>query len=166
MESINIVNQHYIDNTYSSPSTQNKCVIAKGDSGATSHYFQLQDAEVLTNVTNTSGSPVRQPDDINLSPTGIGVVPLSKKLSQLAKTAMILLNLKSSSLLSMGQLCNDGCKVILAKQDLAVVKDNHIILRGIQNKSDKLWDIPIKKHIPVETKNEIDTTSSIAKEIC
>ena len=58
---------------------------------------------------------------------------------------MILPNLKSSSLLSMGQICDNGCKVVLAQHDLAVVKNNHIILRGKRNKIDGLWDIPIEK---------------------
>ena len=48
----------------------------------------------------------------------------------------------------MGQLCDDGCKVVLDQHDLAVVKNKTVILRGKRNKTDGLWDIPIvKRHL-------------------
>lgn len=48
----------------------------------------------------------------------------------------------------MGQLCDDGCKVVLDQNDLAVVKNKNVILRGKRNRTDGLWDIPItKQHI-------------------
>ena len=58
---------------------------------------------------------------------------------------MILPKLRSSSLISMGQLCDDGFEVVLTQNDLTVVKGNKIILRGKRNPTDGLWDIPIEK---------------------
>ena len=51
--------------------------------------------------------------------------------------------LKSSSSISLGQLCDDGCNVLLNKKDLKVFKDTKLILKGCRNLSDGLWDIPI-----------------------
>ena len=58
---------------------------------------------------------------------------------------MILDNLKSSSLISLGQLCDDKCTVVLTDKKLAVIKNKEIILRGTRNRIDDLWDIPIEK---------------------
>ena len=56
---------------------------------------------------------------------------------------MILPALKSSSLVSLGQLCDDQCVVLLSNKDLHVIKDNKIIMQGKRNPTDGLWDIPI-----------------------
>ena len=58
---------------------------------------------------------------------------------------MILPGLKSASLISIGQLCDDDCDVLLNKTKLVAIKDNKIILKGTRNYSDGLWDIPIYK---------------------
>ena len=39
------------------------------------------------------------------------------------------------SLISLGQLCDDGCTVVLTKNDLIVYKHNEKILKGIQRKT-------------------------------
>ena len=66
---------------------------------------------------------VKQPYDIELPLGGSGKVPLSEHLSTTAQTALILPNLKSSSLISIGQLCDDGCKVVLDQEDLVGIKE-------------------------------------------
>ena len=72
-------------------------------------------------------------------------VPLLNKLLKQAQQAMILKNLKSSSLASMIHLCDDDCMVVLTKNKLSVIKDKEILLSGTQNRKDDLWDIPIWK---------------------
>ena len=67
----------------------------------------------------------------------------SHKLSEKAKKATILNNLHSSSLLSFGQLCDDGCDVLLQSKKCYVIKNKDIILQGTRNIYDKLWDIEI-----------------------
>ena len=74
-------------------------------------------------------------------------MPLSTKLSTHAQTAMILPHLKSTLLISIGQLCNDNCNVLLNKSCLIAIQNNKIILEGIRNSYDNLWDIPVKKNI-------------------
>ena len=72
-------------------------------------------------------------------------MPLSPELSSQARNAMILPGLKSASLISIGELCNDGCNILLSKWKLIVVKNKGIILEGNRNYSDGFWDISIHK---------------------
>ena len=63
---------------------------------------------------------------------------------------MILPDLKSVSLISIGQSCNDNCNVLLSKKNTYAIKQNEIILEGTRNHFDGLWDILVtkKKIIP------------------
>ena len=51
-----------------------------------------------------------------ITPTLQGQLLLSKQLSKQAQRATAMLALKSSSLVSLGQLCDDNCTVILNKK--------------------------------------------------
>ena len=92
-------------------------IIAEGDSGASHHYFRTEDAHILQNVQDTIGPTIQQPDNSILWSQGSGQVPLTNKLSNAAQHALILPNLNSASLLSLGQIWNDGCTVVLAKKN-------------------------------------------------
>ena len=92
------------------------------------HYFRSQDTTVLSNIKEADGPTVKQPDNTEITTGGTGTVPLLAHLSTTAQSEMILPTLKSASLISMGQLCDDGCKVVLDESDLAVVKHNNVIL--------------------------------------
>ena len=46
-------------------------------------------------------------------------------------------------MISLGQLYDDDCKVILDKKELNVYKDEQVLLKGYCNSKDGLWDIPI-----------------------
>ena len=59
-------------------------VIAKGDSGASSHYLRSQDENILHNIQHHDGPEVTQPDGTNMNITGTGELPLHKKLSKKA----------------------------------------------------------------------------------
>jgi len=85
------------------------------------------------------------PDAGTIRPTLQGQLLLSTKLSKQAQRATALPALKSSSLISLGQLCDDDCTVILDKNKMLAIKKNEIILRGRRNYLDGLWDIPIQK---------------------
>ena len=58
---------------------------------------------------------------------------------------MILPGLKSVSLISIVQLCDDNCDVYLNRHTLLAVKDKEVILEGTRNQADGLWDIPVQK---------------------
>ena len=55
--------------------------------------------------------------------------------------------------MSLGQLCDDDCKVELDKKNLKVFKKEKLIMKGHRNKSDGLWDTPITR--PIITNNVI-----------
>ena len=143
----NIVNNVINHSTCSSQKSNNTySIIAKGDSGATNHYIRPQDSDILQDKVPTPQESVTQPDGTQMNIESVGRLPLHALLSAQATQGHVLRNLKSSSLLAMGPLCNDGCTVILTDKELAAVKQNKIVLQGWRNRRDGLWDIPLKKH--------------------
>ena len=120
-------------------------VMAKGDSAASHHYWRDQDSHVLSTIRPSLGPSVLLPNGDKISSTKAGTLPLHSCLTDRASTAMILPSLKSASLISIGQLCDDNCEVFLNKTSLVAVKNDDIILEGIRNPTDGLWDIPVRK---------------------
>ena len=89
------------------------------------------------------GAKVTLPNNVSIQSTEKGNIPFSSKLSASAKDASILPGLESSSLVSLGQLCDDDCEILLNKKSLFVIKENELILEGYRNQNDLLWDIPV-----------------------
>ena len=93
----------------------NKKVTVKFDSAASSHYVRPDDAHILSEVKEYEGTPVTLPDDSAIAPSHQGILPLSTKFSKEAKTATVLPKLQSSTLLSMGKVCDDDNIVVFNK---------------------------------------------------
>ena len=124
-------------------------VIAKIDSGASRHYIRHEDANVLENrIIDHHGPTVTLPDNTAITASKKGTLPLAPQLSTTAKTAHVLDNLQSASLVSVGQLCDDDCEVNFSKDDMKVYKDRQLILKGKRNTTDGLWDINLTKNDP------------------
>ena len=70
---------------------------------------------------------------------------LHRCLSQEAQTGYIVPNLKNTTLISAGQSCNDNCIVTFDKKKAYVHKHDNLVLTGIRNEKDGLWDI----HVPI-----------------
>ena len=119
-------------------------IITKGDSAASNHYFALRDAEVLDNVHfDDPPTSVLLPDSSSIASVANGHLPLSSSLTPTSTKTTIFPNLQSS-LISLGQLCDDDCTVILDKRKLRALKNNEVILEGSRSTSgDGLWDIPL-----------------------
>ena len=100
----NLVKQCLYNTTCSSPNKNKKCIIAKGDNGASNHYFQSEDKAVPTSITTTIGPNVHQQDNTVLTTEGTGMIPIDDTLSLEAQKAMLLPRLKNASLISLGQL--------------------------------------------------------------
>ena len=83
------------------------------------------------------------PNGSQLQATKAGTIPLHPTLSQQATTTHIVPGLNSSSLISLGQLCDDGWNVLLTDTALYAVKNNKVVMRGICNPIDRPWDIPL-----------------------
>ena len=122
-------------------------IIAKGDSGASRHYFTHNDAHILSNKSAPDASfKVFQPDGSCLTPQLKGHFSTNTTSSLTPKTTEthVLKGLKTS-IISLGQLADDGCTINLTKNDIVVRKNGKQILQGHRNAKDGLWDIPIVK---------------------
>ena len=97
--------------------------ITKGDSRATNHYLQLQDQYYLTNKQTNIFTQITLLNNKAILLTIQGILNISPVLLYKAKQALVFLSLKSSSLISLYQLCNDNCKISLNKKDMKVYKD-------------------------------------------
>ena len=123
-------------------------VTAKADSGASCHCFKKSDEVILNNLQHDSNGPtLLLPNLQTIKANRKGSLPIN--LSPAATSANIFNedDLKNASLISLGQLCDDDCKVFLDKHKLLVYKDNKKIIHGSRNRSDGLWDVhfPTKK---------------------
>ena len=65
----------------------------------------------------------------------------------------ILPKLTNTSLLSIGQLCDDNCIALFRKHDLHVFKNNRLVLKGLRNYLDGLWDVPLRQHDNINNVN-------------
>ena len=93
--------------------------MAKGDSAASNNYFALRDSDILENVSTTGPpSSVLQPDSSSLTSISTRQLPLSNALGTTFKEVAIFPNLQSS-LVSLGQLCDDACTVLLTKKNFS-----------------------------------------------
>ena len=109
------------------------------------HYWKDEDKNILLDTQKCTGPPVNLPNSENIYATQQGNLPLSKNLAKKAKIAKILPELRSFSLLSLVQLCDDDCDIRLNKKKMHVIKDKELILQGTRKKLDGLWDVPVYK---------------------
>ena len=101
---------------FNKPITSNP-VVLKPDSGASAHFICTKDKHILENLKNEQGPNVMLPDMSVIRAKQKGTLPMTEVSAQ-AKSAHVLPNLKSVSLLSLGQLCDDNCEVKLTKKDI------------------------------------------------
>ena len=94
-------------------------IIAKLDSAATNHYITENDKGCLSAIRSYSGPSVTQPDCTQLSPSEQGQLLLSNKLSKTMTKATILPEIKSSSLVSLRQICDDVCTVLFNRKKIS-----------------------------------------------
>ena len=94
------------------------------------------------------------PNGETLKQSKQGTVQISPKLSKAAQQTTVLDNLKSVSLISLGQICDDKCTIIVNDKKLYAAKSNtvtinvypkNIIMEGFCNPIDGLYNIPITK---------------------
>jgi hypothetical protein len=147
---------------------------AKADSGASHHYWRLQDCNTLSNIHNNPlGPKVRLPDNSTIQASHQGSINFNTtQLSDQARNAHILPNLKNASLISLGQLADDNCITILSKNNINIYKNNNInkhhtdqltnkILSGPRNKSDGLWDIILPTSQNLHSQTSLNTNHQI-----
>jgi hypothetical protein len=76
--------------------------------------------------------PTTRQDQLSLSP----------KLSSTAQSAFVLDNLKTGTLISLAQLCDDDCIAIFTRYDVKLLKNNKVLITGACMPNG-LWSLPI-----------------------
>ena len=111
------------------------------DTGCTSHYITTD-----THLQHEPTTPlqVQLPNgDVMTSSTATDI-PFPHT-SNKAKRAHIFPTLTTANLLSIGQLCDDGCIANFTKNEVKILKNNHTILQGKRNTSNGMWYVPIPR---------------------
>jgi hypothetical protein len=86
---------------------------------------------VCVDVQKTDTGPsVQVANGDNIETTIQVIVPLAAELLQLAKVGHIFDNLKSGSLISIGQVCDDECVALFTKYDVKILKHGKVIITG------------------------------------
>jgi hypothetical protein len=74
-----------------------------------------------------------------------GTLPLSPLLSDTAQSAYVTDALKTGTLISLAQLCDDGCLAVFSNKDVKIHKKDSVIITGTRL-TNGLWSIPL--HVP------------------
>ena len=74
--------------------------------------------------------------------TTAGQLPLSPYLSATAQAAFVLDDLKTGTLISLAQLCDDDCTALFTKYNVQIIKNDSVIITG-RRMTNGLWSIPI-----------------------
>ena len=135
------------------------------DSGATGTFVTSTDAEFLVNKTPvTNGPSVLSANGTAMPITVQGQLPLSKKLSSTAQAAFVLDDLKTGTLISLAQLCDDDCIAIFNKYDVKIMKDNQVIIQG-SRMPNGLWSLPLLHESSAHQANGILRTDKPKQEL-
>ena len=166
MDKLNIF---HTNKTYPVAYQHNNSIVLKADTGASKHYIKQTDKNLLSNITPCSHAQVTLPNKMTIQASTSGSLPLPVNSS--AKTAYILPGLTNSSLLSIGQLCDDDCTAIFTKTAMTIYKNAKVLLTGVRNPNDGLWDItiPTLQEIPNQSNttnyNHLQANAIITKDI-
>ena len=97
-----------------------------------------------SHVAHTTSIPTVQVSNGHIiKPAFSPTLKLSSKLSYKAQSAHVFKDITTGSLISMGQLCNDDCVAIFTKYDVNILKHNQVIITGLRDRTNCLWNIPI-----------------------
>ena len=94
-----------------------------------------------------------------MSPTRKAILPLPNTFTRNAKIAYSFNNLKSGSLISIGQLCDDDCIAIFTKYIVKIIKKNKILIKGRRTQNG-LWKLPIGTETPTDTERNVPPSNT------
>jgi hypothetical protein len=106
------------------------------NTGTTGHFL-IVTSNVIGKQPTKQPIHVKLPDGKYISSTHTGYIPLPK-LPQSTKKAHLFPDLVANALISVGTLCNHGCKATFMANKVIIMHHNDIILTGHQ-KSPGLW---------------------------
>ena len=100
------------------------------DSGASYNFIKQADTSLLEHKKELkNGPPAQLPNGTAITPTQDGFLPISS-LSAKAKHSLVYPGIQNASLLSIGQMCDDGCIAIFDANNMSIIKNDEIILTG------------------------------------
>jgi hypothetical protein len=119
------------------------------DSGCTSNFLSAtapcnnkQEAHVPFSVNMPIGTMIQSSHTCDL---------LLADLPPLTRKAHILPGLVHNSLISVGQLCDNGCNVTFTQEQVTVSRDGTCVMYGSQDPRSRLWRVDLKQKF--ETKH-------------
>jgi hypothetical protein len=129
---------------FSPPKTNLANHTAIVDTGATGHYLDPAAGPHCINVrTTNSKSSVQVANGKTIKTSKRAIVPPAPKLLDHTKTGHIFDRLKSGSLISISQLCNNNCVALFTKYDVKLFKNGQVIIVGQRNTANGLWTISL-----------------------
>jgi hypothetical protein len=158
--------KHLANRISPSPPPQQTTVIA--DTGASGHYIRTNDPHTNTGINRASIS-VGLPNRTVLRSNKEECLLNPPQLPIAAQDANVIPGLTHSSLISIGKLCDAGCKAEFDETQVLITHKQKTILRVLRDKRTGLWRIPMvpSNLIPTETKqqhcNNTYKTQSIPK---
>jgi hypothetical protein len=112
------------------------------DSGCTSNFLSAaapcsdkQAAHVPLNVNMPNGTTIQSSHTCNL---------LLTELPPQSRQAHILPGLVHNSLISVGQLCDNGCSVTFTQDKVTVSKIEKCVMYGSRDPKSRLWKVDLK----------------------
>ena len=97
-----------------------------------------------SHVTHTTTGPTVQVVNGHIiKPAFSTTLKLSSKLSPKEQSNHVFKDITTGSLISMGQFCDDDCVTIFTKYDKNILKHNQVIITGLRNWTNVLWNIPL-----------------------
>ena len=146
------------------------------DSGCT-HTYLTDKAKTKTKKKQHKQVRVTLPDATVLESSH--ECELDLPLPKAATSAYTIPGMKNHSLMSLTQLCNAGCKIMMDKEKLAVIYNGIVVMNGIKNKRNGLWYLPVSKnatnvtyaihddrqHEHTQSANSVYHTSTLAETI-
>jgi hypothetical protein len=110
------------------------------NSGATGRFFKVS-SNLIGLKPTTNSIAVSMPDGAHIKSTHTGTLPISD-LPSSACRAHVFPSLQSHSLLSIGQLCDHGCKAVFTNDCITVTRNDIVIITGTRYPSTKgLWTL-------------------------
>ena len=115
------------------------------DTAATAHYLHPSALPHFSCVAHTTSGPTYQVAIGNITkPAFSATLQLSSKLSSRAQSAHVFNNITTGSLIFMRKLCNGDCVAIFIKFYLKILKNNQVIINGLRDQINSLWNIPLE----------------------
>jgi hypothetical protein len=113
------------------------------DSGCTSNFLSAtarcsnrQEAHIPLNVKMPNGTTIQLSHTCDLL---LADLPLQ------ARKAHILPGLLHNSLISVGQLCDNGCSVTFTQEQVTVSKNGKCVMYGSRDPRSRLWRVDLKQ---------------------